>query len=162
VRDHHGVGTPYFAYGSNIDELVVDGRPAPMLGVASLEDHRLAFMRRSVRTGTGVADAIPAAGERVWGVLYEVGPEIVAELDRKEGAGWAYVRAPVRVRRPDGAEVDAFLYTVLHKEPSEVAPSAAYLARLVRGARRRGLPEAYVRKLELLQVDARPAEARGG
>ncbi len=150
------VSERYFAYGSNIEDLVVDGHHAPVVGVACIPDHRLAFTRRSVRTGTGVADVVPAVDESVWGVLYELAPADAAMLDRKEGAGWAYVRLPIRVRTTDGDDVDAFIYTVLHKEPGEVPPSDAYVERLVRGARRRGLPSAYVRRLERLQSQAVP------
>jgi gamma-glutamylcyclotransferase len=142
----------YFAYGSNIDDLVVEGRHVRCLAVAYLDDYRLAFTRRSVKTGSGVADVVASAGEAVWGVLYDLEPSDVAVLDRKEGAGWAYVRRPVRVDTIDGAAVNAFLYTVLHKESQEVPPSNAYLSRLIQGARRRGLPDPYLRKLERLQA----------
>jgi cation transport regulator ChaC len=142
----------YFAYGSNIDAVEVDGREARSLGMARLDDHRLAFTRRSVRTGTGVADVISAQGEVVWGVLYELEPDQAAALDAKEGLGWAYVRVSRHVRTPDGEDVDVFLYTVLHKEREEVPPSDAYLARLLHGARRHGLPADYVRALERLRV----------
>jgi len=142
----------YFAYGSNVDAVEVDGRTAPSLGVARLDDHRLAFTRRSVRTGTGVADVISAPGEVVWGVLYELEPDQVSALDAKEGLGWAYGRVSRRVRTPAGEEVDAFLYTVLHKEAEQVPPSDAYLARLLRGARRHGLPADYVQALERFQT----------
>ena len=150
----------YFAYGSNMDGLPVDGLRVQFLGVARLDDHRLAFTRRSVRTDTGVADVIAAPGESVWGVLYELGPTQAAVLDRKEGAGWAYVRQPAQVRTLEGAAVDAFIYTVLHKEPREVPPSDAYVSRLIKGARKRGLPDAYICKLERLQADADSAEVR--
>ena len=146
------VGNRYFAYGSNIEDLVVEGRHVRCLGVARLDDHRLAFTRRSVKTGSGVADVLASAGEAVWGVLYELEPSDAAVLDRKEGAGWAYVRRPVRVDTVDGQAVDAFLYTVLDKEFREVPPSNAYLSRLLTGARRRGLPDLYLRKLERLQA----------
>jgi gamma-glutamylcyclotransferase len=144
----------YFAYGSNIDAVEVGGRHAQLLGVARLDDHRLAFTRRSVRTGTGVADVVPAPGESVWGALYELDGEQAAALDAKEGLGWAYVRATMRVRTLDGEHVDAFLYTVLEKEPEEVPPSEEYLGGLVRGARRRNLPDHYVRALEELAAPA--------
>jgi gamma-glutamylcyclotransferase (GGCT)/AIG2-like uncharacterized protein YtfP len=152
----------YFAYGSNIQAVEVDGRHARILGVARLDDHRLAFTRRSVRTGTGVADVVPAPGESVWGALYELDPDQAAALDAKEGLGWAYGRVSRRVRTEGGEHVDAFLYTVLEKEPQEVPPSEAYLAGLLRGARDRGLPPDYVHTLETLQVPRDRRSARSG
>jgi len=56
------------------------------LGVARLDGYRLAFTRRSVRTGSGVADIVGAPGSTVWGVVYEIGEEDLAALDRKERA----------------------------------------------------------------------------
>ena len=58
----------YFAYASNMaPEVITRLCPrARYLGVARLTDHRLAFTRRSVRTGTGVADIVPAPGKTVW------------------------------------------------------------------------------------------------
>ena len=41
------------------------------VGAASLPGYRLAFTRRSVKTGTGVADIVRAQGERVWGALQD-------------------------------------------------------------------------------------------
>jgi gamma-glutamylcyclotransferase len=149
------VSVPYFAYASNLGGVEADGESARLLGVARLDGHRLAFTRRSVRTGTGVADVLPAPGGVVWGAVYEVSDALQAALDRKEGAGWAYARQAVHVRLEDGAGVDAFLYVVLEKEPSEVAPSPEYVQRIVRGARAVGLPEDYVR-------DVREIAARCG
>jgi gamma-glutamylcyclotransferase (GGCT)/AIG2-like uncharacterized protein YtfP len=142
------MGELYFAYGSNVADIEVDGRYVRVVGVASLAGHRLAFTRRSVRTGTGVADVVPSAGDTVWGVVYELDAEELAALDQKEGAGWAYERQPRRVRMADGAEIDAFIYTVVNKELDEVPPSDAYLERLVLGARDRGFPASYIRTLE--------------
>jgi gamma-glutamylcyclotransferase len=140
----------YFAYASNMDEGVMQSRcPAHrFVGVARLDDHRLAFTRRSVRTGTGVADVVSAPGQTVWGVLYELDAEGMRALDRKEGTGWAYKRQQCRVHLlADGSEHDGITYTVLRREPEEVPPSRAYLERLITAARRRGLPERYIATL---------------
>jgi gamma-glutamylcyclotransferase (GGCT)/AIG2-like uncharacterized protein YtfP len=95
-----------------------------------------------------VADVVSDRGQTVWGALYELDPEGLRKLDRKEGDGWAYERQQCRVRLlSDGSEHDAITYTVLHKEPQEVPPSRAYLKRLVTAARRRGLPEQYIATL---------------
>jgi len=141
----------YFAYGSNMDEGEIrDHCPScRYLGPACLKAHRLAFTRRSIRSGTGVADVLPAAGHEVWGALYELDEEDLDALDRKEGRGWAYARDEKRVRlSTDGSEHDVIVYTVVSKEPAEVPPSREYLARLIAAAGRRELPGAYVAMLE--------------
>lgn len=77
----------YFAYASNMASAVI-ARLSPRhryLGVACLADYRLAFTRRSVRSGTGVADVVWAPGKHVWGVLYEISEDELAAIDRKEG-----------------------------------------------------------------------------
>lgn len=145
------MGVAYFAYGANMAEDVM-GAFCPghrVLGTAELTGHRLAFSRRSVRTGTGVADLMPAAGHSVWGVLYELGAGAIEALDHKEGNGWAYEHAQVAVRA-HGHEpaVTAVTYRVCKPEPAEVPPSAEYLEGLIAAARARGLPARYVAELE--------------
>ena len=151
------MGVPYFAYGSNLGGVDSGGESARFLAVARLDGHKLAFTRRSVRTGTGVADVLAAEGGAVWGALYELSEALDAVLAEKEGAGWAYGRRDVRVCVEGRGEIDAFLYAVLKPEPEEIAPSHEYLQRIVRGALSRGLPDAYVRELERrARVSTRP------
>jgi gamma-glutamylcyclotransferase len=141
----------YFAYGSNMAELVMEQKcPGHrFLGVARLPDHRLMFTRRSVRTGTGVADVVPVQGESVWGTLYEIDDDELATLDRKEGNGWAYVREPLDVELVgDGSPQEALAYTVKEKEPTEVPPSREYLDGMIAAASERGLPAGYVEALK--------------
>jgi gamma-glutamylcyclotransferase len=151
MREDAGVMTiKYFAYGSNMDEEVMQAccPTHRFIGAARLDDHRLAFTRRSVRTGTGVADAVFDRGQTVWGALYELDPEDLRKLDRKEGSGWAYEQQRCRVHLfADGSEQDSITYTVLQKEREEIPPSRAYLKRLITAARRRGLPEQYIASL---------------
>jgi gamma-glutamylcyclotransferase (GGCT)/AIG2-like uncharacterized protein YtfP len=120
------------------------------LGRARLPGHRLAFTRRSVRTGTGVADLVVDSEREVWGALYEIGRADVEALDRKEGAGWAYERRDVRVLADDGSAHDVLAYVVISKVAAEVPPSAEYARRLIGAARDRGLPEGYVEALSML------------
>lgn len=139
---------PYFAYGHNMGAQAME-RACPghrFLGAAQLPDHRLAFTRRSLRTGTGVADILAAPGQSVWGALYELDDEHLAAIDEKEGNGWAYERRSVRVRAADG-EFEAFAYAVIARDAEHVQPSREYLQALLDGARERGLPEDYVATL---------------
>jgi gamma-glutamylcyclotransferase (GGCT)/AIG2-like uncharacterized protein YtfP len=118
------------------------------MGVARLRDHRLAFTRKSIRTGTGVADVIQADGNTVWGVLYEISADELARMDRKEGYDWAYTRVEIPIQLQDGRKRAAVVYTVRYKEATEVLPSRQYLDQIIRAARVRGLPTTYVRQLE--------------
>jgi gamma-glutamylcyclotransferase len=140
----------YFAYASNMAAETM-ARLCPghrFAGVAELRGHRLAFTSRSVRTGTGVADIVAAAGHSVWGVLYELDAAMLAALDEKEGNGWAYERRRVEVRR-DGEDraLDALAYSVIARETADVRPSREYLQGLLGAARERALPDSYVTAL---------------
>jgi len=101
-------------------QLAAWGTDHRALGPAELPDHRVAFLRRSIRWQAGAADIVAAPGESVWGVLWEL-PFGPGELDAKEAAGDAYRRRPVAVRL-DGATVTAMAYEVIEKEPLEVPP----------------------------------------
>jgi gamma-glutamylcyclotransferase (GGCT)/AIG2-like uncharacterized protein YtfP len=144
----------YFAYGSNMDAATMQ-RHCPghrVLGVAELREHRLAFTRRSKRTGTGVADILAAPGESVWGVLYELDAIQLATIDEKEGNGWAYQRKALTVVLHEGAaEHEAHAYAVIAPDGAHVAPSGEYLGLIRRAARSRGLPQDYVEALEALE-----------
>ena len=146
----------YFAYGSNMAAAVIEAA-CPRhryLGRARLPRHRLAFTRRSVRTGTGVADLLPDPEGSAWGVLYELGAEGLAALDRKEGAGWAYERRDVRVFSDDDTAHEAVAYFVIAKSPEPIEPSAGYLAALLDAGRERELPAEH---LTAVECSARPA-----
>lgn len=136
------------------------------LGAAELRGHRLAFTRRSARTGTGVADILAEPGSSVWGALYELsGADALAALDEKEGNGWAYARQEVRVLGSDGRAHEAFAYAVIAPDAAHVAPSEEYAAALLGGAQERGLPAAYLAALAELIAPGRragPAGARAG
>lgn len=124
----------------------------PPAVVGQPRDPCLMFNRRSIRTGTGVADVVPAAGESVWGVLYEVDDAELALLDRKEGYDWAYVREPLAAELAgDGSRQRAVTYTVRDKEPVEVNPSNDYLEGIISAAIERGLPSGYVDSLKRLR-----------
>ena len=137
-----------FAYGTNLASSQMEAwcPQARFVGAARLPDHRLAFSRRSIRWRGGAVDIVPAAGDEVWGALYELPDGTLDRLDAKEGQGWAYRRAPIRVEL-DGRTVDAEAYEVIDKEPGEVPPTPEYMALVVEGARERRLPEGYVERL---------------
>jgi gamma-glutamylcyclotransferase (GGCT)/AIG2-like uncharacterized protein YtfP len=152
-----------FAYGSLL--LSKDARrTAPKAiwrGRALLPEHRLALTLYSgVRAG-GVADAVPDAKRGVWGGIYEVGDYGLTRLDAREGHPAVYRRESVTVwleGKPD-SPVEAWVYRVVHREDEAVPASLAYKAIISDGARKRGLPKAYIRNvIEKLPVDreARP------
>lgn len=123
------------------------------LGPARLPGYRFAFLRRSVRTGTGVADILPDPHGAVWGALYELKRSQLELLDRKESLGSGYEHLDVVVHTGDGALHHAMAYSVITKTPSEIRPSLAYVQGLVQGAHERSLPDDYVASLEAFVFD---------
>src|SRR4029077_13662555 len=114
---------------------------------------RLAFSRRSVRTGTGVADILPDPHRAVWGALYELESDQLGVLDLKESLGSGYERLDVVIHTRDGAAHRAMAYSVIAKEPAEICPSLAYVQRLLQGAHERSLPDDYLAFLRALILD---------
>jgi gamma-glutamylcyclotransferase (GGCT)/AIG2-like uncharacterized protein YtfP len=138
----------------------------PCKGRARLPGYRLAFTRRSVRTDTGVADVVEDANATVWGVLHELDGVAMEKLDRKEGAGWAYVRRQVQVYDVHDRLLAAQIYVVAAKSEEHIAPSTSYMARLVRAAEEQRLPDSYVRSLKAVLTagsgnEVGASEARG-
>ena len=139
----------YFAYGSNMPAAEIDAwcTGYRCLGVARLDGYRLGLRRRSIRWQAGVLDLVPAAGETVWGVLYELPEDALARLDEKEGAGLAYRRIDVEPAL-DAEPRRAYAYEVIAKEPDEVPCAPEYARLVLAGARDRGLPPEWLAELE--------------
>jgi gamma-glutamylcyclotransferase (GGCT)/AIG2-like uncharacterized protein YtfP len=137
--------TLLFAYGSNMasSEMEAWCPRHRFLGPARLDGFRLELRRRSIRWRGGAADIVAAPEESVWGALYEVADGELDLLDAKEGEGFAYRQ--VEVELADGRRATA--YEVIDKEPQEVPCSREYAELVLAGARDRGLPEEWVRRL---------------
>lgn len=147
-----------FAYGSNlhVEELArwmaVNGF-APLalerVLLGSLPDHRLVWDYPSQSRPGGAANVEPCEGEEVPGAVLEVDEPALDALDAKEGYPERYGRAELVVRLADGGETTAWVYRVTRawRQPHPVWPSELYLATVLEGGRRLGLPDAYLRAL---------------
>jgi cation transport regulator ChaC len=155
--------TNYFAYGSNMAEQVITAvaPSAAKIGLARLPDHRLAFTRKSVRWGAGVADVLECRGASVYGVLYAIRTDELDGLDRKEGAPKAYRQANITVMA-EGRPVAAMTYVVVQPEPQEVPPRPDYLAQLTQAARDHRLPGSYLDFLGYLEEQFRSGSRDDG
>jgi gamma-glutamylcyclotransferase (GGCT)/AIG2-like uncharacterized protein YtfP len=128
------------------------------VGIAVLKDHKLAFTRKSVRLGCGVADVVAKDGAHVWGVVYEISDLNVGRLDLCEGFSPgrdknSYYRRECLVLL-DGDEkrpvtVSAYF---ADPQPNPPLPNAAYKILILTGARYWHLPEEYIRELEQIEV----------
>lgn len=137
---------PYFAYGSNMLTRDLRGRcpSARPRSRARLADHQLVFFCEDSLWGGGVAAIVPAPGEVVEGVLFELAPVDFGPLDEYEGvAEGYYLRARRVVTLASGAQEEAWVYLPGRDPTPPVLPSAAYMACLEAGAREHELSPAY-------------------
>jgi len=143
----------YFAYGSNMDWAQMQQRcpDAGFRAIGLLEGHRLCFPRRSKLRECGVASIQPVAGERVWGVVYEVSTTGLAALDGHEGYEEGrekhlnrYNRMEIQVLQGGETARRTAVWTyVAVAEETPPLPSMAYMAHLLAGAATWGLPADY-------------------
>ena len=146
----------YFAFGSNLDaaRLQTHCPSARFVTSARLGDFRLAFSIESKNTWHGgVADILPSAGDEVWGAVWVIDGDESRALDEQEGVFRtppAYERVTVSVETPAGDRVTCRSYHVVAPDLAGILPSPAFKATLIRGARKCGLPEAYVARLEAI------------
>jgi gamma-glutamylcyclotransferase (GGCT)/AIG2-like uncharacterized protein YtfP len=150
----------YFAYGSNMDWGQMKGRcPAVrFVGVAKLPNHRLAFTRKSVNRGCGVADVVRDAGGAVWGAVFEIPDLEVGTLDKSEGYQPgrdknSYWRRECMVFL-DGDDERPLTVATYFAEPQHnpPLPNQSYKDLILAGARHWHLPADYIARLEAIEV----------
>jgi hypothetical protein len=148
----------YFAYGSVLSmrhlaewsaEHGVDARLFAQGTPAVLRGHALIFDVESRFWGGKVADLAADEGGTVHGVLFELPPEAREAVLRKEGVPTGLsMEVPVRVEAA-GKQVDAHAFIARPERRTEPgAGSGRLLGYLVEGARERGLPQAWIERLE--------------
>ena len=148
-----------FAYGSNMDpkrlkqkeeieHILVNARRA------RLDDWEFGFTKKS-DDGSGKANIIPKNGDIVWGLLIELDPKAVKEMDKSEGIGSKiphYTKETVRVITDDGVEHECKTYVAnFHPDRFDeegVPPSEEYLKHIVDGATIHNLPSEYIERIE--------------
>jgi gamma-glutamylcyclotransferase len=145
-----------FAYGSNMHSEQVRARctSAKLVAVAKLPDHRLAFYGNSPVWDGAEETVIPAPGQDVWGVIYELTPSDKEKLDDWQDAlfdgSGAYFHSPAKVTDQAGKVYSVLLYKKANLGNPET-PSEEYLDYIVQGAMDRGLPAAYVDQLRSVE-----------
>ncbi|MGE3175578.1 MAG: gamma-glutamylcyclotransferase family protein [Planctomycetota bacterium] len=139
----------YFAYGSNMDPAQMLGRcpGSRLVGIGCLRDHRLVFNRKGSYRPGAVASVVPAAASTVYGVLWHMAPGEIAVMDRIEDPS-AYRRTTASVQGPDDHAVAALMYVAIPEE-NPPPPDPDYARILLRAGRIAGLPEAYLREVEV-------------
>jgi gamma-glutamylcyclotransferase (GGCT)/AIG2-like uncharacterized protein YtfP len=151
----------YFAYGSNMDPVQMRTRCAGSraLGPGVLAEHRLCFSHWSEVRGHAAASIEPAAGEQVWGVLYEMTPGDWTRLHVFEGhlgddhPENGYDLRPVEIAaETEVVAARAYVSRPDPRRPQDGLPSAHYVGLLINGAVSHGLPADYLARLRAIET----------
>lgn len=149
-----------FGYGSNMNWTQMKARcpSATFIGIAQIPDHRLAFSRRSIGRGCGVADAVREAGRNIWGAVFELSELDLGMLDKSEGyrpgrERNSYLRRECMVflDGDEGRPVTAETYFAKW-ETNPPPPNQTYKNLILSGARQWHLPDDYLTELEAIEV----------
>ena len=144
----------FFAYGARMgaDHMQGDAPGATAVGPARLDGYRLAFNVMNRSWGGGAANAVPAIGRHLWGVLWEIGDGDLEAFNSFRGDERMRHILEVDVEGPEGP---ARATTFAVDSPEEyVTPTDRYVAMLRGVAQAQGLPEEAI-----LEIDA---AAKGG
>lgn len=150
----------YFAYGSNMNWSQMKARcpSAAYVGIARLADHRLAFTRRSVNRGCGVADVVRQTGGSVWGAVLQLSEFDVGALDKSEGYrpgreknSYSRRECMVFLDGDENRPVTAQTYFA-EMQDNPPLPNQTYKQLILAGARYWHLPAEYIAELETIQV----------
>ena len=138
----------YFAYGSNmvVNQMAVRCRRHELVGIARLDGYRFVINRR------GVATIVPAEGSAVHGVVWSLHRTDEERLDVYEGIPQGlYHKEKMQVILSDGDRAEVMVYIASDSVPGE--SRNAYLERIVKAAKRHGLPKEYINELEKWRGD---------
>jgi len=163
-----------FQYGSNCSEGEINSKSrlcgdAQFVGIAeTVEDFELAFDVQSAARGCAASDTVRKAGDKVWGVLYEVPDYLIdrktamacgrKSFDEVEGEGTNYKRETIKVCRPSGEIVSALTYTV--KSPKAgLRTNTGYVRLIVYGLRQHKISDEYIAKVKRIAAANNPGIA---
>jgi gamma-glutamylcyclotransferase len=146
----------YFAYGSNMNWRQIRERcpSVRFVGTALLPDHKLAFTRKSIKRGCGVADAVPERDKKIWGIVYDINALDIRKLDTAEGY-WpgrlknSYFRRECMVLLDGDDQQSLAVFTYYgDPQPNPPLPNIEYKNLILSGARHWRLPAEYVQQLD--------------
>ena len=122
------------------------------VGVFFLNQHKLKFHKIG-KDGSAKCNAhfTGAEADIIEGVVFELDPDEVAELDRAEGLGNGYEKKNVKVTDILGNTVEAFSYFAT-KTNDSLLPFSWYTKHVLKGAESAGLSDGYIAQIEAVQT----------
>jgi gamma-glutamylcyclotransferase len=142
----------YFAYGSNLNWPQMQRRcpSSQFVCVARLPDYRFGIARHSRLRRCGTANIYPAAGNEVWGAVYDVHDPDLIILDTFED-GYRREILPVFALGNGKEPLNTVVY-IAEIESDVPLPNAEYKQLIVEGARHWNLPLSYLSMLESIEA----------
>jgi gamma-glutamylcyclotransferase (GGCT)/AIG2-like uncharacterized protein YtfP len=140
----------YYAYGSNLSTKYVRVYcpSAKFVMRADLPNYHIEFRRYSTNLKGGISTIIEAPGEMVHGVIYEVSPEEIFNLDVLEKVPEGiYKREGFQVFGEDGKWYKADLFRV-SKPEGPFTPSKKYVSYMLEGMKEHKIEQIYVKNFE--------------
>lgn len=133
--------THVFVYGSNLDpERMARRCPSARIVLsAHLPGHRLDF--GGTYTRDGVAQATPAPGALLRGVVYALTASDLARLDEIEGHPHVYTRRRKVVATLTGDPIEAWVYMMPPERFTRYKPASPYLSHVRAGHIHHGFPQ---------------------
>ena len=126
------------------------------------------FYHHSTRWGGSAATIVPSDKSKVWGAIWEIGMENLANLDKQEGVQRnVYKPLTVEVTKRNEDKVECRTYQLVNLPPKlqknqeipyDRLPSKTYLDTIIQGAKETGLPKKYVASLEKIPHNDNLAE----
>jgi hypothetical protein len=165
----------YFAYADDTDRTTIEricwqaGVRVPLIGPsrrATLGNHCLCFAADGTAIAGGVrADAVPASGKTVQGVVYDLSPRVfqaVRDHAAAQPSGAEVVYAPVFLTA-DRRHVRAAMIRPVLRHPIPSSPPPETLARMVQSAVAHGANEQWLHYLMSFRShrSARPSRGSG-
>lgn len=148
----------YLAYGSNLFPAWLQARVGAVetLGFVPLQGWAIDFSKRGA-DGSGKCTLNRDASGCAYGVIYAIGAETVATLDRIEGVGHGYATAWLDLPGYDRCYV--YLAEEQHRD-NRLQPFDWYKALVLSGARHHGFPGDYIEALEAVTAIVDPDAER--
>lgn len=145
----------YFAYGSNLygPRMRTRAPSARVHAVGRLDRYVLKFHKRG-SDGSGKCNVLYTGLRRntLYGVVFDINARERRLLDEAEGFGQGYDDAQVEVITATGV-VEAFTYVAQGDAINDrLKPFMWYKMYVIEGAKRKQLPEAYIRHLHAVEA----------
>ncbi|MFC1513449.1 gamma-glutamylcyclotransferase family protein [candidate division KSB1 bacterium] len=134
----------FFAYGSNMSHSQMNEScpGSKFIKRAILKDYKFVYDGNSDKGAGASGNIVKSKNSKVYGGLFEISEQNLAELDKGDGYAENYDRIEVEVKDDENISYEAFVY--FRKWKRKGKPHPLYRKIVIMGARDCGLSEEYI------------------